>query len=371
MSIWNKILIGFIFIAAAGLFYMSARSLKTHETWRLAATKHRDALKQVLAENEILLQGSDAPDAPKGVDVPKGIVQLKRELHRLQVDRGRVWRKCDARSVAAEGAVKIGIPPIEGVDKQPPHGITAKMKVYLFEGAEGKDGGKFLGEFVATEVGEREVGLQPTRKLTAEEIQLLNQAQGRARQSGQGWTAYEEMPTDEHGVFAGMKEDALRAVLPEGVVREYVKDGQPAEASDPEERRADGKYARRLRDYSPILERYSRARTELADAIESGKRDKQGVEEAVTESKAQEEYCRAEVTKLKEELGKATAERNAVVEHLKRLDTSVAQQLKANTQAIELNQAMAAEITRHQLEAARLIDRRTGTMAQAGSAAAR
>lgn len=365
MSIWNKILIPLVLIAAAGLFYMSARSLKTHHTWRQSAVKHQDALKAVLAENEALVHGSDAPDAAKG------IVQLKRELHRSQADRGRVWRKCDARSVAAEGAVKLGIPAIEGVEKQPPHGITAKMKVYLFEGAEPKDGGRFLGEFAASEVGEREIGLQPTRKLTPEEIQLLNQAQGRARQAGLGWTMYEDLPTDEHGVFAGVPEDALRAALPENVVPEYVKDGKPAEASDPEARRQDGKYVRRLRDYNPIFDHYSRDRTELYDATESAKRDKEGLDEALAASKADEEYCRGELAKLKEDLGKAKAEREAVVAHLKRLDESLAAQVKANTQSIELNQAMAADIARHQLEATRLIDRRTSAMAQAGAEAVR
>lgn len=365
MSIWNKILIGLIFLAAAGLFYMTARALKTQETWRLAAKKHQDALQAVVAENKTLLEGGAAPESAKG------IVQLKRELHRQQVGRGRVWRKCEPRSVAAEGAVKLALPLVEGADKQPPHGITAKMKVYLFEGTQGKDGGKYLGEFVATEVGERDLGLQPARKLAAEEVQLLNQAEGRARQSGLGWTMYEALPADEHELFAGLKDDALRAILPESVLREYARHGQPAEASDPDERRADGKYVRRLRDYGPVLERYSNLRTELADALESGKRDKECLEEAVAHSKADEEYCRAELAKLKAELGKATAERGAVVEHLRRLDAALAQQVKANAQAIELNQAMAAEITRHQLEAARVIDRRTGAMAQAGPAAAR
>jgi len=216
-------------------------------------------------------------------------------------------------------------------------------------------------------VGEREIGLQPTCKLSAEEIQALSQAQAKARQTGLGWTMYEELPTDEHGVFAGMKEDSLRAVLPEGVVREYLKDGQPAEASDPQDQRVDGKYVRRLRDYGPLLDRYPRARTELMDAIESAKRDKEGVEEAVALSKADEEFCRKEITRLKEELATAKAERSAVADHLKRLEQGLAVQLKANAQAIELNRAMAVDIARRQLEAARLIDRRTGVMAQAAS----
>jgi len=365
MSIWNKILIGLIFIAAAGLSYMAARALKTRQTWRTAAIKHEAALKQVLAENQEIEQGSDKPVAPKG------IVALRTELHRVQVDRGRVWRKCDPRSVAAEGAVKLGIPAPEGADKPPPHGITTKAKVYLFEGADVKEGGRFLGEFVATEIADREIGLQPTRKLTPDEIQRLNQAQGKARQSGLGWTMYEEMPPDEHEAFAGLKDEDLRAMLPESSVAEYAKDGKPAEASDPEDRRQDGKYVRRLRDYSLLLERYSRERTELADARESGNRDKQGLEEALAGSKTHEEFTRKELAALKDELAKAKAERDAVAEHLKRLDTSLAQQLKANAQAIELNQAMAADIARRQLEAARLIDRRSGAMAQFGSATGR
>jgi hypothetical protein len=361
MSIWNKILIGLVFIASAGLLYMAARDLKTRQTWYTSAVKHQDALKQVLAENEQIEQGSDRPDAPKG------IVQLRRELHRVQLDRGRVWRKCDPKSVSAEGAVKLGIPSPEGADKPPPHGITAKARVYLFDGTDVKEGGRFLGEFVATEIAERELGLQPTRKLDADDVQRLSQAQGKARQAAAGWTMYEEMPPDEHDVFASLKEEDLRAMLPQSTAAEYVKDGKPAEAKDPQDRRVDGKYVRRLRDYSQLLERYSRERTELLDARESGNRDKQGVEEALADSKKHEEFTRNDIARLKADLAKAKSERDAVAEHLKRLDTSLAQQVKANAQAIDLNQAMAAEITRRQLEAARLIDRRTAVMAQAGA----
>ena len=39
MSIWNKILIGFVFLAAAAFSYFAIRTLKTHAHWRsLAAT---------------------------------------------------------------------------------------------------------------------------------------------------------------------------------------------------------------------------------------------------------------------------------------------------------------------------------------------
>ena len=37
MSIWNKILIGLIFVASVAFFYMAARTLKTHQYWRSVA----------------------------------------------------------------------------------------------------------------------------------------------------------------------------------------------------------------------------------------------------------------------------------------------------------------------------------------------
>lgn len=362
MSIWNKILIVFIVVAAAALSYMTARTLKTRETWYTSAAQHQDAFKQVQKEIDAVENGREAADAAAG------IVQLRTELHRMQVDRGRVWRKCEPRAVSAEGEIKLAIPLPDGA---PPHGIAAKAKVYLFDGTDVKQGGRYLGEFVASEIAEREIGLQPTRKLEADEVQRLNDAQGRARQAGLGWTMYEEMPTDEHLVFAGVKEDDLREMLPDGSVAEYLKDGKPAEADDPEDRRKDGKYVRPLRDYLVIIDRYMRERTELAEALVTGKRDKESMDEALAGSKKHEEFCRNVVAELKQELDKAKSDRDAVAAHLKLLDTSLAMQVKANAQMIDLNQSMAADIARYQLEAARLIDRRTGVMAQATAGANR
>jgi len=34
MSLWNKILLGLIFVASLGFFYTAARTLKTQKSWR-------------------------------------------------------------------------------------------------------------------------------------------------------------------------------------------------------------------------------------------------------------------------------------------------------------------------------------------------
>ncbi len=86
MSIWNKVLVGVIAFASLFLFYMAARAVKLQNTWSESALKHEARIKQLNDQNRELLVGNG--NQP-------GIRELKVELHKLLLDRRRVWPGCD------------------------------------------------------------------------------------------------------------------------------------------------------------------------------------------------------------------------------------------------------------------------------------
>ena len=94
MSIWNKVLVWVIGVASVALFYMAARTLKTHQYWRELAQKYERKIEQVQQQNRVLLEGG----GNAGGQSQLGIRQRRIELNKLLLDRHRVWFKCDPRS---------------------------------------------------------------------------------------------------------------------------------------------------------------------------------------------------------------------------------------------------------------------------------
>ena len=84
MSIWNKVLLGLIFVTSLAFMYMAARTLKTHETWRVAAQKQEDRLKDL---NEQIEETRHA-ETDQNVITDMGIDQLREELFSILIDRG-------------------------------------------------------------------------------------------------------------------------------------------------------------------------------------------------------------------------------------------------------------------------------------------
>ncbi len=356
MSIWNKILIGFIFIGSAAFFYMATRTLKTHEQWRVSAIRHEEKVAAVIAENVELVDGGEGEDAQLGID------RTRLELHKLMIDRGRVWYNCEPRKIdAATGALSLA------TDLPDPHQITEKAVLAIFEESDFGEGGRFLGQFRVTEVAEKQLALEPTMKMTPQTLDRLSKSKG-------PWTLYDIMPVDNHTAFAELDEPERRAILPEGSVAGYLKDGQPADADDAPERLAkdgkttDGKiYVRMLRDYEVLFRQYHRQRSITVDLVEATTRDKQSIEAALADAKEQEQFRQKEIAALKTDLAKISLERHAVAEHHKSLKANLATVNEKIALAMKTNSAMAGEIAKIQLEASRLIDERTNRMAQSGS----
>jgi len=354
MSIWNKILIGFIFLAAIAFFYMGARTLKTHQHWRDIARKQETALRAE-KEAETKLLGESA-EQHSGEDAEMGIRQTRVELHKLMVDRGRVWYDCKPQAVDSD----TGAASVITVLPDPPQ-VKVKMVLFVFDQAETQNGGRYLGEFIVSAVAGESGGqlqLQPSRKMAQADRERLVRSQARPEPN---WALYEVMPQDNHEIFEGLTDAEKTALLPASTVEDYLKDGQLTDPTNPESPR----FARKLRDYEVLFKVYHAQQSELVDLWEAATRDKRYIEVALEDANRHKQFRQTEVDKLKVELAKIERERDAVAAHLKALEGKMDVMRATIAKIIKANQEMAGEIARIQLEATRRIDERTRRMAQA------
>lgn len=376
MSIWNKVLAGLICVAALAFFYLSLRALKTHQYWRELAEKHQRKIAALETENKALLAGTEDENRR----VAEGIAQVKIELEKLLLDRGRAWYDCaPQRADAQTGQVQVGI------DAPDPHGIAANTVLYVFEQKDVQEGGQYLGEFKATAVDAKQVTLEPAQAMTPEALQRLSASTG-------PWVIYDVMPIDNPAILEGLSEQELRALMPDTTEEDYVRHGQPATWEDVDAwkvrgsvvdehgvpmfddqgRRiagAKGVFHRQLRDYRSLLELYHKRRTILVDLKESAERDLRYITAAVDDANKQIAFHQQEIAALKADLAKFRAERDAVLAHEKAVEQKLGELRGGIQMLVEDNRNKAAQIARIQLDAARKIDARTRAMAQTAEGA--
>ena len=180
---------------------------------------------------------------------------------------------------------------------------------------------------------------------------------------------YELMPVDRHNAFTDLPEDERKAMLPERSLVEYNRDGQGAASDDPKECVVNGKYQRRLRDYKEIFKTCHSERTLFVDLYEALTRDEQYLKDALADAQRQLQFAEQEVALTKTDWTVAKKEQKAVIDHQAILESRLAGLQQLVTQRIKENLTIAAEIAKIQLNAARRIDERTRTMAQAGAGA--
>ncbi len=278
-----------------------------------------------------------------------GIMPAKQALETVLIGRGRVWRNCVPASIDHQtGEVALNIAePI-------PPGIATKMTVYVMSGAKVKEGGRYLGAFEVTQVAEQKIQLTPKDKLDEEEINRL------VKDKDQKWTLYELMPIDKHEAFAAadLGEEKLSDVVPAASLNEYERDGQPSTADDPADRVRNGKYVRRLRDYSWSFGHFRLEQSRFADLLDAAERNKKYLEAAKADAKLQEAFQEKVVKELTAEAAAFRKAADKAAEHLAALQ----QRLKAIQADLEArindNLATARKIIRTQLDAARRIDER-------------
>ena len=214
------ILMFFILIGSLGLFFMSAKTLRTRENWEDAVAAYRAKIK--IAEDGEVRQNQV---------VQKGIEQLTAERRRLDeevtaamAERGRVWRDAIRDRVDLDGTITATF------DQWPPEGLEPKSTVFVFEEKDVEKGGKYLGEFTVRDIDKqrKDVKLSPSNTMVQRELNLISASKG-------PWVFYEIMPIDSRTLFAEKDRNELKALLPPSTVEQYEHDQRPAKPGDPED----------------------------------------------------------------------------------------------------------------------------------------
>jgi hypothetical protein len=355
MSIWNKVLLGCIGLCAIVFAYMAVRALKIQQYWEGRVRVFQVALDKQQKDNW------DVVEQKKRDNGNLGTRYAKLELDRLLVGRGRVWKNCE-RVAGVQVDRQTGKFTLT-TDEPIPNGITDKMIVYILDEVGAQKGGQYLGEFKVVGVAEKKVAVEPTRKLDDDELERLSKSRG-------PWTLYEILPHDNHHTFADLSKEELKALLPAESLAEYAKDGKPAQAGDnrdPNRVDSKGNYVRFLRDYAAMYRNYRLQQARFTDLYQAAERDRQFVKEAYDDALLQEKFVATEQAGLKNDLAARLREAKAVHLHL----AAVRQKLIAIQEDVKLkikaNLALAGEIAKTQLEAARRIDQRTRTIARGGA----
>jgi hypothetical protein len=239
-----------LFLGAVTFFVLAAMTLKAHASWRSLYNEKQKEIADAETEHNKLLYGNpeaEASDtAPAEVDengepidavaaataetnlLKMGNRQLRYELAAVREGRGKTWYGAGTLALP-NGEVNITAPSAVG--------IVNNMPLYIFEA---KEGGGYVGEFKVTGVEGTNVKLTLTESLTADQQQTL------AAKAGE-WIVRSIMPVDTHEVFRGLAKDEITKLIPQAatgldaaaydaLIDQYVRDGQPAKATDPADR---------------------------------------------------------------------------------------------------------------------------------------
>jgi hypothetical protein len=360
MSIWNKVLLGFIALAAIAFYVLGARALKTHKVWREALAKHEKKLREVLNEED-KIRGVTAGEKQE----EQNLREARIELHKLQLGRGRVWNEFkpqqveDTKDDSGAPSVKVLLSS-EGTKA---HQIAPKMILWCFEKKDLADQGAFLGQFTVSNVGDKSLELVPTEVIVDQkpvawqtdwQLERLKASPGRG-----AWLLYEVLPADEHEIFAKVKN--LEKMLPEGSVAEYLEDGKEAATGSKES----SKHERKLRDYATLFHSYQARHAILVEDTQVINRDTASANATIELTKKLIADYDKMLSDLDRELTREKGERDLISAHVKALEAKVADLKRKTEDLAKGNQARAAEIERLQREAATRVDVQTRKMARA------
>lgn len=367
-------LVVFVFLATVGFLFMAAETLRINAIQRAEVNRLQQQVEEVEARNEALEHGTDDGQvigrliaqetliAENAESVPS-ISDLDHELHLVTRRRGRVWN----------GVAPAGFNPQTGavqatIEAPQPSGLVPNTVVYLFEAGppaqpDATQGKQFLGEFRVTNVAGPQVTLDTTHQLDEFEARRLAASQG-------PWVLYEQMPTDQHDLFAGLTEEQLRKWLPEASIQEYLRQGSEAGPDDDEWERAwldeEGNplgpddsskaaktvYDRRLRDYALEFDQLARQRVVLLADIAGVMKDNERLKLAQESAKQLEAFRQDEINKLNTDLTGVKKERQIIENHLATIETQLANARKLLDEALAHNEQLARRLAALQAQAA-------------------
>jgi len=248
----------FLFIACIPFGVYAALTIKT----RLAWIGHYDKLDKDVTKltDEVELATYGTPTDIEGNS--ESVVDLRGNVGRVILDRGRVWRGVTA-TVAGPGFLISTAPPQDPALPAAPvvkHNIAPKTVVFAFKEALTTEGLTvpyfYLGEFRVTVANEMDpnITIEPVLPLSEQQGAVARdpspidlRQQPAAGQPQATWVLYEVSPADGHEWLAGKTEEELRALIPEQLtglakpqydkfISQFVRDGQAADpTTDPPE----------------------------------------------------------------------------------------------------------------------------------------
>ncbi|MEM1304004.1 MAG: hypothetical protein AAGG46_03875 [Planctomycetota bacterium] len=378
---WAHVLVvvGLVF-ASIGYVLLLTPSMRTRIKWQKQYAQAEQKLEETLPFVAALQRGTDNPQLIRGLE-NRGLefdddteqvtgVRVLREKVRLGSRlRGRTWTDAEPGRVDnRSGEVTVTI------ENPQPLGIEQDGLVVVFEQGppapnSPADGAQYLGEFRVVGVGDQQVTLAPVRDFDDQEADRLLSSRG-------PWVLHETMPVDDRNLFVGMPEDQLRALFPEAVIDEYLREGTPWTADDGEETRlgiddddnpvgpddADAAvrfvYRRQLRDYSASFQDLARQRVELLSDIQALEADNAKLATALAGAKKLQTYREETGRKLRSDLGNVERDLQAIEKHLagvmqqaEKADELLSQTLAANTRLVARLTAAQASAAGRDLQA--------------------
>lgn len=233
-----------VFVAAAAFMIYASLALKTHAVWKKEAQRLEAALTVETEKRDSLTDGKLA-EYPQTTPTIFGVTS---EVHRVILDRGRVWRGCAIAAADANSVTLNTAAPPAGADPAvpaatKPNNMQPRTVVHAFKEAPATDPAitiklpaVYLGVFEATAVTESNVTLAPLLPPDAEQRAELQDANAT-------WALYESMPTDNYDVFTGLTDEQLRVLLPfertgmtaaeyDALIKSYVRTGTAFDAND-------------------------------------------------------------------------------------------------------------------------------------------
>lgn len=247
MHIVGKILIGFILVAALGLFVLAAAVANARHAWmRRVRVEYEQPLAQLRQQVDEMRDGDPLETLQSAKTNPRLSLSLLRVgLHDVLVDRGRVWRGCVPQAADQQG-ITVTVPQLLDAQGQPVGtGLKQKYRVFVFEEKAAEQGGAYLGEYLVNSVDDAQgtVLLYPVLALSARQGQQVLKSVA----SREPWILFEIMPRDTHEHFSrqdqpflpGIDEAGLRQMMPnvpDDVIAQYLRHGAAAEDDDPPQR---------------------------------------------------------------------------------------------------------------------------------------
>ncbi len=369
MNLASKIILGFLIVVALVFFYL-AMYTQDLRGWEKAAQSMKTNLDRTNAENAALRNSDDANAHDALIQLGatptdrQGRKQLRDDLSRIVVDRGRMWLGNAVPAANAPDAPLIFTMQADPA-RPTPLSLQPKMQLFVFEyppvagdAANNAPPGRYLGEFTVLENPPVDsaggtFAMAPARSMSAREQQRLTAA----IQSGMPWIAYENLPHDRFGVFDGMTDEQLEQQFP-GVFtveqkQEFLQDGLPFDADKhPAARKdANGKFRRPLTDFGHMFQTLYGARSLLIARIAAWQQDLAYMKFANEDVQKQLTYRKDEIVLLKEELTRMEAEAKLVQQHLAAVEAKLAA-VRSTANRIEAdNRRLVAQLATQQRQA--------------------